>query len=560
MAVSAVTLVVAVGSDYHPFGDQALTELRVRDVGQYGVDVGLYSREGWNHPGPALFYVLAPVYWLAGSSSIALSLGALAVNAVAVAGMALVAWRRGGLPLLVATCLACSLLVHAFGADYIRDPWVPYVPVLPFGLLLFLVWDMTQGGRWAAPAAGAVASFLVQTHVGYAPLAIPLTALGIGWLVVTALRRYPGDDHDRQQRLRRLLAPLVLTGAIVALAWMPPILDELSNRPGNLAEIVAYFREGDGHGVGAGLRVVAAQFTVVPSWITGDRHRNPFTAETTLLTASPIPVLAFVLAAAALVARRRRYGDAVAMIAVVAASAVLGVASVARTIGKVYFYRLGWTWVIGAAAAAAAAWVLWRALAARQDRRGRVAARWVAGASMAAIAALAVTSSIGAARAGAPQEPWTSELEAIIDDVADSLPDRPGVVVISGDPIPALWYSWGLGLGLERQGVEVRYDRVGGRDVFGAHRVPQGEAVRQRLIVATGADFDAVTDGAGRRVIAYVGTVPLAERARLTAQRDALRDQHRAGAIDDRRYFARSSELHRRLGSAVVVVEDEDGR
>jgi hypothetical protein len=74
---------VGVGSDYHPFADHALTELRTRDVGDHPVLVGLNSRDGWNHPGPALFYLLTPFHVLTRGASLALPLGALAINAVA---------------------------------------------------------------------------------------------------------------------------------------------------------------------------------------------------------------------------------------------------------------------------------------------------------------------------------------------------------------------------------------------------------------------------------------------------------------------------------------------
>src|SRR5690348_17774394 len=39
--------------------------------------VGPYSRYGWHHPGPLYFYLLAPVYTLAGKSTPGLSAGAL---------------------------------------------------------------------------------------------------------------------------------------------------------------------------------------------------------------------------------------------------------------------------------------------------------------------------------------------------------------------------------------------------------------------------------------------------------------------------------------------------
>jgi hypothetical protein len=40
LVVSAVALVAAVGSEYHPTSDHALTELQIRDVGRHEVLLG----------------------------------------------------------------------------------------------------------------------------------------------------------------------------------------------------------------------------------------------------------------------------------------------------------------------------------------------------------------------------------------------------------------------------------------------------------------------------------------------------------------------------------------
>ena len=55
--------------------------------------------------------------------------------------------------------------------------------VLPFLLLAFLAWTMGCGDRWAVPVGAVVASFLVQTHVGYALPALVLAVLGFAGLV-----------------------------------------------------------------------------------------------------------------------------------------------------------------------------------------------------------------------------------------------------------------------------------------------------------------------------------------------------------------------------------------
>ena len=167
LVISAVTMMVTVGNSYYPWGDWAGMELLVRDVGHHSVLVGLYSRDGWSHPGPILFYLLAVPYRLTGSSSVGLQLGALLINGSAIVGMAVVTRRTGGTPLLLCTLLGCGLLVRTLGPHFVRDPWVCYITVIPFGLMILLSWSMACGEIWALPVAVGVASFLVQTHIGY---------------------------------------------------------------------------------------------------------------------------------------------------------------------------------------------------------------------------------------------------------------------------------------------------------------------------------------------------------------------------------------------------------
>ncbi len=86
---------------------------------------------------------------------------------------------------MLLTLLGSSLVVRALGADFLRDPWNPYVTALPFALVVFLVWATTCGDAWALPVGVGVASFSAQTHIEYVTLAIPLILFG------AALARFP---------------------------------------------------------------------------------------------------------------------------------------------------------------------------------------------------------------------------------------------------------------------------------------------------------------------------------------------------------------------------------
>src|SRR5918998_3083802 len=81
----AVAIVEVLGRRWTPAGDVALEMLQVSEVGTAHTPLtGAWSRWGWNHPGPLLFYVLAPFTWLFGN--VGALVGVTAINLLACAG------------------------------------------------------------------------------------------------------------------------------------------------------------------------------------------------------------------------------------------------------------------------------------------------------------------------------------------------------------------------------------------------------------------------------------------------------------------------------------------
>ena len=163
-------------------------EMRVREVGVHAVNLGLYSRDGWSHLGPLVFYTLAAPYRIFGSSTAGMVIGALTVNAAAVVAMVAIARRLAGRRVALVVLLLVSVLIRAMGAQLLANPWVLFITVLPFGVFCLVVWALVLGRSWALPAGAALATWLVQTHVGYVPIAIPLLGAGTIVLAVVAFR------------------------------------------------------------------------------------------------------------------------------------------------------------------------------------------------------------------------------------------------------------------------------------------------------------------------------------------------------------------------------------
>src|SRR6266480_1329731 len=236
VAVTLLPLAATVASiarvPWHPVSDIALEVLRIGDVGgRHTPLVGVYSRFGWSHPGPALFWVLAPFRWLLGRTGVLL--GVAVLNAGAITGALVMSRRRGGVPLAMLTGLVVLLLMQGLGTDLLVDPWNPWVPVLPFLAYLLLAWSVAERDLITLPWLVGVGSFVVQLHIGYAPL-VAGTAVAAG---VLAWRRR--TDTASSWSATRAVA---VAGVVGLALWLPAIVQQFTGHPGNLGEIISYFR------------------------------------------------------------------------------------------------------------------------------------------------------------------------------------------------------------------------------------------------------------------------------------------------------------------------------
>ncbi len=490
LVVSAIALAIGVGGAYLPSGDQAGTELAVRAVGRHEVLRGLWSRELWAHPGPLSFYLLAPVYRLTGGSSIGLNIGALIVNGVAVAGIAVVALRRGGRALALCTLVACALALRALTADVVHEFQNIHIVTLPFGLMIFLTWAMTCRESWALPAGVVVAAFLAQTHVGFVALALPLLAAGAIALVLSA---------RRAGELRSLRRAGTWAGGLFVLVWSPLVADVIVNVPSNTRRVIMWFQSGDeeAHTLVEGWRVVSGQFGVPPEWMTG-KWRASWSGESPFLLSSPVPVL-LVLVAIAGVALWRRGGDGRRLVAVLAGTAVLSIVAVARTVGPMFDYRLRWTWMPPLVAFVVVAWAAWRWAV---ERWGPRADRVLSVAAVAVLAGASVASAVDAATAGTPQVHDSALVAEVMPDILDELDPDGGPVVVSDPWTPGAWYGRALVLQLERRGFDARVDPQAAIYFTDHHGYDPEAPVQARLLVLRGDMAESVEGEDGVELLA----------------------------------------------------------
>ena len=193
----ALPLAVALGvlrqPTWHPTDDLAQTELQVRDVGTgHPPLIGLAGRLGsldkqGSHPGPLSFWALWPLYELFGAHAWALQAAAASLHVLAIGTALWIAFRRGGLRLVLAVAAVAALLVRAYGTPILTEAWNPYLPVMWWLVFVLAVWSIVSDDPPMLPVAVFAGSFCMQTHLPYLGLA---GGLFVGALAFAFRRAY----------------------------------------------------------------------------------------------------------------------------------------------------------------------------------------------------------------------------------------------------------------------------------------------------------------------------------------------------------------------------------
>jgi hypothetical protein len=298
-----VVIATRAGRAYFPLGDAASTDLMVRDVFTTHTPlIGAYSR-GFNHPGPLLFWLLAPLAEVSGHASWATLVGGALLQTIGIVAAGVLAYRRGGVHLTLLILAMLALMYVALDDLAFLNPWNPMIALPFFVLFLLQVWSWVDGHLWQMVGAFATGTLLVQFHFGYAPL----VASAIVWAAVvqlhnhrrTATRRVRPDD-PRGVQTRQPSGRLVAAWSLLALGvlWLAPVIEQLTTNPGNVRKLVGFVRDaGEPLGLRTGAGLFASEFRVVPPWLGGSNRFALFAID----VAQPAP-LAWLLVPTALIA------------------------------------------------------------------------------------------------------------------------------------------------------------------------------------------------------------------------------------------------------------------
>jgi hypothetical protein len=250
---------------YH-CGDDAILEIYTLHASHGTQMLGPYSRFQWNHPGPALFYVLLPLYKLSGQSTLSLYYGALVINVTAILAMMALTYKAAGAGLFYWTAMFLGVYMCNLEPRLLTSPWNPFVTILPFGLVIFLCAAFSQRGVRVLPALVVVATFVIQTHIEYLP---NLSVVVLASFLFYGLRRNKGKTALESSQSKRPWVWFAASCFILAAMWMPPILEEVQHDSGNLTKLYRFFvADREWHSFFEAIKTVSIRISAIPpySW------------------------------------------------------------------------------------------------------------------------------------------------------------------------------------------------------------------------------------------------------------------------------------------------------
>jgi hypothetical protein len=419
-----------------------------------------------------------------------------------------------------------AALCWSMGSELLYDPWQPHTLVLPFLVLLMLVWSLGCGDVYALPWAVAVASFIAQTHLSYALLVPALLLWGVATLGVFLRRVRARRPDDWPRRRTSLLRSAFISGAVLVLCWIQPVIEQFtSDGRGNISRLVETSRDSGvpTAGFGYAAKAVASVLSLAPFWLRPSFDETFFDddvwREPGLVAAiASLALLAVILGVAVAIGWRRR--DRTAVLAVVTAivAAIVGFATVARApvtiFGSLTPHSSRWLWSLGAFMLFAVVGTALRAVPVA--RRSEL----VVGLTI-VVAVIAVANLPTADSANGPQSQlWAidgvRELNAELPDLGEDAPLLiDGLFLKLFDP-----YGTAVAAELQRRDIPFVVEDPGLVRQFGPERRYDGTNAGSELFLATG--DAALEEPGGSRQVARYEALSAEDQARLDALRETL--------------------------------------
>ncbi len=365
-------LVTSPGQHLYLPDDLALIDLHTRQALAWKQQLGVFDHNGWNHPGPAYFYLLSLAYRVLGSGAKAMFVGATLVNATAaVCCVAVVRRRASPARALWAGFWVCVLgsVVAVVGPGSVTysegalgglvSPWNPMVVIFPLLLFVLLCAGAVDRSPLSLIGAVLVGSFVVQTNISALVLVVALLLLSaVAWAWTAASDRrqrgpgtvpddrtavHPSDANGGRGPVRGRLWGIAGLVLLVAM-WVPPLVQQLTNHPGNLTLIARFFfARHPTPSATASLRAVVSVYGVLvvgPSEIMSSYLGHTPHHVVAAVAATSVALLAGAVATVVGVRQHNRFAAGLGALSLVGFVAM--VLAVSHIVGEVYGYLVVW--------------------------------------------------------------------------------------------------------------------------------------------------------------------------------------------------------------------------
>jgi hypothetical protein len=222
----------------------AANSILIEQARRFTLLVGNYSREKFNHPGPAFLYVqswgeslfydalhVVPTPW--NGQLIAL----YALNAFFAASVVAVVygWTRSLRGAAVA--LAVVLLFAALHPAIFSSDWMPYVYVPAYLAFVVAIASVAAGRTEHAWLAALTGWFLINGHACFLVFVPVLSATALAGLLWERRASLTGPSRRWPRPRRRVWVPVAVISAVLA---FPMIVELALHWPGNFGKYFAY--------------------------------------------------------------------------------------------------------------------------------------------------------------------------------------------------------------------------------------------------------------------------------------------------------------------------------
>ena len=247
----------------YEWGDLAANALQIENAKRFRETLGPYSRLGFHHPGPILFYfyggmedilnIFPSLHARHLFSQFLLNLFMLSVLCVCVIRQMSLARCT-----LLFVCVIWSVgsIPQFYSTSPLSGLWGPYVVVVPVTIYIFFISRIPLGDLRYLPWAAIAAVMAIHAHIGTLVVVGGLGAMAVALLGADAILRRNETPYISRRRI-------ILTIFIISIGLVPIVIDHFSADESNLDKIYRFMNwsAGGGQRLEDAIRVISKVVT-----------------------------------------------------------------------------------------------------------------------------------------------------------------------------------------------------------------------------------------------------------------------------------------------------------